>query len=135
MSTALGEGLARLRVGPGDPGADLHLSTPELLGADRLLLHPGQLPGQGGISLPGSLGLGGGLGAEDQGVLVTSLDEGPAANAGLYPDDIILQVNHQPVKSANQFVDLAKDLPRGKVAPLLVKRENESLYLAVRLPE
>ena len=76
-----------------------------------------------------------GLGAEDQGVLVTSLDEGPAANAGLYPDDIILQVNHQPVKSANQFVDLAKDLPRGKVAPLLVKRENESLYLAVRLPE
>ena len=76
-----------------------------------------------------------GLGAEDQGVLVTSLDEGPAANAGLYPDDIILQVNHQPVKSANQFVDLAKELPRGKVAPLLVKRENESLYLAVRLPE
>lgn len=76
-----------------------------------------------------------GLGTEDQGVLVTSLDEGLAANAGLYPDDIILQVNHQPVKSANQFVELTKELPRGKVAPLLVKRENESLYLAVRLPE
>ncbi len=76
-----------------------------------------------------------GLDAEDQGVLVTSLDEGLAANAGLYPDDIILQINHQPIKSANQFVELAKDLPRGKVVPLLVKRENESLYLAVRLPE
>ncbi len=76
-----------------------------------------------------------GLNAEDQGVLVASLDEGPAANAGLYPDDIILQINHQPVKSANQFVELAKELPRGKVVPLLVKRENESLYLAVRLPE
>jgi serine protease Do len=76
-----------------------------------------------------------GLGADDQGVLVTSLGEGPAANAGLYPDDIILQVNHQPVKSANQFVELARELPRGKVTPLLVRRENESLYLAVRLPE
>ena len=76
-----------------------------------------------------------GLNSEDQGVLVASLDEGPAANAGLYPDDIILQLNHQPVKSANQFVELAKELPRGKVVPLLVKRENESLYLAVRLPE
>jgi serine protease Do len=76
-----------------------------------------------------------GLGAEDQGVLVTGLDEGPAANAGLYPDDIILQVNHLPVKSATQFVELAKELTRGKAVPLLVRRENESLYLAVRLPE
>jgi serine protease Do len=39
------------------------------------------------------------------------------------------------VKSATQFVELAKELPRGKAVPLLVRRENESLYLAVRLPE
>jgi len=30
------------------------------------------------------------VGVDEQGVLVTALDEGPAANAGLYPDDIIL---------------------------------------------
>lgn len=75
------------------------------------------------------------LGIEDQGVLVASLDEGPAANAGLYPDDIILQINHQPVKSANQFVEMAKELPKGKAIPLQVRRDSESLYLAVRLPE
>ncbi len=75
------------------------------------------------------------LGPEEQGVLVTTLDEGPAANAGLYPDDIILQVNHLPVKSASQFVELAQDLPKGKAIPLLVRRDNESLYLAVRLPD
>lgn len=75
------------------------------------------------------------LGPEEQGVLVATLDEGPAANAGLYPDDIILQLNHLPVKSANQFVELARELPKGKVVPVLVRRENESLYLAVRLPE
>ena len=75
------------------------------------------------------------IGAEEQGVLVTALEEGPAANAGLYPDDIILQIDHNPVKSATQFVELAKELPKGKAVPLLVKREAESLYLAVRLPE
>ena len=75
-----------------------------------------------------------GLGNDDQGVLVTGLDEGPAANAGLYPDDIILQLNHTPVKSASQFVELAKELPNGKAVPVLVRRENESLYLAVRMP-
>ncbi len=75
------------------------------------------------------------LGIEDQGVLVASLDEGPAANAGLYPDDIILQIDHQPVKNANQFVEMVKALPKGKAIPLLVRRDSESLYLAVRLPE
>ncbi|MCP5159340.1 MAG: DegQ family serine endoprotease [Gammaproteobacteria bacterium] len=75
-----------------------------------------------------------GLGADDQGVLVTGLDEGPAANAGLYPDDIILQLNYTPVKSASQFVELAKELPNGKAVPVLVRRESESLYLAVRMP-
>lgn len=76
-----------------------------------------------------------GLGSEDQGVLVTSLNEGAAANAGLYPDDIILQINYQPVKNAKQFVELVNALPKSKVVPLLVKRENEALYLAVRVPE
>jgi serine protease Do len=75
------------------------------------------------------------LGPDEQGVLVTTLDEGPAANAGLYPDDIILQVNHVPVKSASQFVELARELPKGKAIPVLVRRESEALYLAVRLPD
>ena len=75
-----------------------------------------------------------GLGIDDQGVLVTGLDEGPAANAGLYPDDIILQLNLVPVKNASQFVEMAKELPNGTAVPVLVRRENESLYLAVRMP-
>jgi serine protease Do len=75
------------------------------------------------------------LGMEEQGVLVAALDEGPAANAGLYPDDIILQLNRIPVKNASHFIEMAKELPKGKAIPLLVRRENESLYLAMRLPE
>ncbi len=75
------------------------------------------------------------LGPEEQGVLVTALEPGPAANAGIYPDDIVLQLNHAPVKSASQFVELAKDLPKDQAIPLLVRRESESLYLVVRAPE
>ncbi len=75
------------------------------------------------------------LGMDDQGVLISSLDEGPAGNAGLYPDDIVLAINHIPVKNANQFVELTKDLPKGKAISMLVRRENESLYLAVRIPK
>jgi serine protease Do len=74
------------------------------------------------------------LGPEEQGVLVTGLDLGPAANAGLYPDDIILQINHIPVRNASQFVEMVRDMPKAKAVPLLVRREYESLYLAVRLP-
>ncbi len=76
-----------------------------------------------------------GLGADERGVLVATLDEGPAANAGLYPDDIILEINYKPVKSASQFVELVKELPKGKAVSVLVRRDNESLYLAVRVPE
>ena len=76
-----------------------------------------------------------GLGPDDQGVLVTGIEAGPAENAGLYAEDIILQINHVPVKSASQFVELARELPAGKAVPILVRRDNESLYLAVRLPE
>lgn len=75
------------------------------------------------------------LGPEEQGVLVTALEPGPAANAGIYPDDIVLQLNHAPVKSASQFVELAKELPKDQAIPLLVRRESESLYLVVRAPE
>lgn len=74
------------------------------------------------------------LGPEEQGVLVTGLNFGPAANAGLYPDDIILQINHIPVRSASQFVEMVREMPKAKAVPLLVRREYESLYLAVRLP-
>ena len=75
------------------------------------------------------------LGVDEQGVLVTTVDDGPAGNAGLYPDDIILQINHNFVKNANQFIELARELPKGKAVPMLVKRESESLYLAVRVPK
>ena len=57
------------------------------------------------------------------------------ANTSLYSDDTILQFNHNPMENANHFVELAKEIPKSKAIPLQVRREHETPYLAVRLPD
>jgi len=67
-----------------------------------------------------------------QGVVVTDVDpSGPAAEAGIQPDDVISEVNHQPVKSA---AELRAALQRSGSRPalLLVNRDGQSLFLAVQ---
>ncbi len=67
-----------------------------------------------------------------QGVVVTDVDpSGPAAEAGIEADDVILQVNREPVKSA---AELRAALRRsaGRPALLLLSRGGRSLFLAVQ---
>jgi len=71
----------------------------------------------------------------DNGVLVRSVGPGMAADAGVRPGDILVQLNSQPVKSAEQLQKLASELPAGKSVPILVKRGNFSMFLAMRVPE
>ena len=71
---------------------------------------------------------------EDRGVVVQDVSPGPAANAGIYPDDIILMINRETVKSAVHFLELVRGLPRGKAVPVLVQRSQEALFIALRIP-
>ena len=67
-----------------------------------------------------------------QGVVVADVDpSGPAAEAGIETDDVILQVNREPIKSA---VELRAALRRsaGRPALLLLSRGGRSLFLAVQ---
>jgi serine protease Do len=75
------------------------------------------------------------LKTEDRGILVQNVSDGPAANAGIYPDDVILMVNQENVKNGAQFVELVKAVPRGKVVPVLVQRNDETIFLALRIPD
>jgi S1-C subfamily serine protease len=73
-----------------------------------------------------------GLRAGTQGVVVTDVDPaGPAAEAGIQPDDVILEVNRQPVRSG---AELRAALRRSDSRPalVLVSRNGRSLFLAVR---
>jgi serine protease Do len=64
------------------------------------------------------------------GLLVENVD-GPAARAGLQRGDVILAVNDQPVKDAAQLRRLVNK-SKGSVA-LLIQRENDKIYVPVRL--
>ena len=71
----------------------------------------------------------------DQGVLVKDVDEGPAASAGIRPGDIITRINNVEVTDADQFADLVKTLPTGRPIPVLIKRDNGALFLALTIPD
>ena len=69
----------------------------------------------------------------NQGVLVQDVGNGPAAEAGIQSGDVILSLNHHDVKNTRQFTGLVNDLPKGKAVPVLVKRHDAALFLALKL--
>jgi len=70
----------------------------------------------------------------DQGVLVKDINEGPAATAGIRSGDILVRINNADITDVSQFETLLKQLPTGRPIPVLVKRNNGSLFLALTIP-
>jgi len=67
-----------------------------------------------------------------EGVIVTGvLQNGPAANAGLRPGDLLLKVAGQPVKNVGELLTQIAALTPGKPAKLDVVRRNQTLTLDV----
>jgi Do/DeqQ family serine protease len=67
-----------------------------------------------------------------EGVIVTGvLQNGPAANAGLRPGDLLLKVSGQPVKNVGELLTQIASLTPGKSAKLEVVRRNQNLTLDV----
>jgi serine protease Do len=68
----------------------------------------------------------------DHGVLVHSAD-GPAAQAGIRPGDIILRFADTPVKSVQQLESMIGQ-NQGKTVALLIRRGAETVFIPLRLP-
>ena len=69
--------------------------------------------------------------AETDGSIVVEDVQGPAAEAGVQPGDIILGVNGTPVKSVQ---DLQKAAGKGsKVVALLIERDSAQIFVPVRM--
>jgi len=70
---------------------------------------------------------------EKGGVLIVSVEQGVAGKAGIRRGDIIVSINNKKVKSAKQFMDIARDLPEDKAIPVLVQRQQDAIFLALRI--
>ncbi|HTY99970.1 MAG TPA: DegQ family serine endoprotease [Rhodocyclaceae bacterium] len=65
------------------------------------------------------------------GLLVEDVADGPAAKAGIEPDDVILAVNGQKVASIEQLRSLVAKA--GKRVALLILREDRKIYVPINL--
>ncbi|GAB6041648.1 DegQ family serine endoprotease [Endothiovibrio diazotrophicus] len=70
---------------------------------------------------------------DEKGVLVQSVEEGPAAHAGIRPGDLIQRINNVAVEDAGQFAKLVAELPDDKSLPVLVLRKGSPLFLALKI--
>jgi serine protease Do len=68
------------------------------------------------------------------GVLVSHLVTGPASQAGVRKEDIILAIDNKAVTNLKQFNGIVKDLPGGKSVALLVQRGGSPTFLAIKVP-
>jgi serine protease Do len=73
------------------------------------------------------------LGSKDQsGVVVAGVQDGsPAADAGIQPGDVIVQVNRKPVHNVEEFRQAIQGQRAGESLLLLVHRKDTSLFVAI----
>nr|VFK59470.1 MAG: serine protease Do [Candidatus Kentron sp. TC] len=74
-------------------------------------------------------------GLEGQGVLVEKVDDGPAREAGIRAGDIILMLNNLKIEDNRHFKKVVEDLPQDKAVPVLIHRNGDPLFLALKIPE
>ncbi len=71
----------------------------------------------------------------EQGAVIARVQPGsPADNAGLKRGDLVKEVNRQPVRSAQDLVNMVRSLKAGSTAALLVQRDNNSFFVPVQIP-
>ena len=75
-----------------------------------------------------------GLSADIEGVVVSNVSGGPAAEAGLSAGDLITRINRASVASVEAFRDVVEQIDSGRSVPLLVQREDNQRFLALRIP-
>jgi serine protease Do len=68
-----------------------------------------------------------------KGVVVTQVDpSGPAGDAGMRRGDVILEVNRTPVKDAAGYTKAVRAAGKGKSVLFLVRRGDNTIFLAVK---
>jgi serine protease Do len=69
------------------------------------------------------------------GVMLEKVEAGPGREAGLQRGDVILMMDNKNIASVEQFKNIARKLPKGRSVAVLVQREDDRLFLAMRIPD
>lgn len=73
---------------------------------------------------------------ERKGALVSGVDRGgPADKGGIRPGDVIIEYNHQPVKTRDDLVRLVTGTKPGTTVPIKVLRDKQEKTLSVTVEE
>lgn len=70
-----------------------------------------------------------------EGGLLVEAVKGAAARSELQPGDVILAIGNIEIKSAEQFNEVLKKVPQGRNIALLVRRNDGTVYVPIRLDE
>ncbi len=68
-------------------------------------------------------------------VVAVVTPKGPAANAGMEPGDVILEVNNRPIASRDELVQTVMALTPGTTVPVTVLRDKQRKTLNVTIGE
>jgi serine protease Do len=74
------------------------------------------------------------LDLESGGAVVDAVGDGPAADAGLEPGDVVLMVNQTRIASAAQLAELIDGLAPGRAVALLLLRDGQTQFVPLRIP-
>ena len=69
------------------------------------------------------------------GILVESVGNGAAADAGVREGDVLLRIENELVKDVDDFEARIKKLPAGKSVAILVQRRGGPIFLAMKVPK
>ncbi|CAA9892304.1 putative periplasmic serine endoprotease DegP-like [Candidatus Methylobacter favarea] len=67
------------------------------------------------------------------GVLVQEVGKGPAKDAGIQPGDVILRIQNNSIRNVSDFERIIKSLPAGKSVAVLIQRQGNPGFLALKI--
>src|SRR3989338_5172799 len=69
------------------------------------------------------------------GVVISEVQDGPAALIGLRPGDVITHLNNQAINSAKTFTEVAQALPKNRSVSMRVLRQGRASFITFKLAD
>jgi serine protease Do len=74
------------------------------------------------------------IGLEDRGVIVESVESGPAQRGGIRAGDVIISFDGEPVPDTKRFRELLDAVNPGDSVAVLVQRGDGRMFYPIRIP-